>query len=88
MKTGIVRRIDEVGRIVIPKEMRRALGLREGEPMEIGIKGAEIILTRYVDSTCTEIEELQSQIDILQTRIDNLRRESEPYPYLTELTKP
>lgn len=46
--TGIVRRIDELGRIVIPKEIRRTLRLREGDPVEIytGEKG-EIILRKY-----------------------------------------
>ena len=34
-ETGIVRRIDDLGRIVIPKEIRRTLGVREGEPLEI-----------------------------------------------------
>ena len=33
--TGIVRRIDDLGRVVIPKEIRRTLKIREGEPMEI-----------------------------------------------------
>lgn len=33
--TGIVRRIDDLGRIVIPKEIRRILGIREGMPMEL-----------------------------------------------------
>lgn len=34
-KTGIVRRIDDLGRVVIPKEIRRKLNIREGEPLEI-----------------------------------------------------
>ena len=33
--TGIVRRIDDLGRIVIPKEIRRTMRIREGDPMEI-----------------------------------------------------
>lgn len=33
--TGIVRRIDDLGRVVIPKEIRRSLGIREGDPLEI-----------------------------------------------------
>ena len=32
--TGIVRRIDDLGRIVIPKDIRRAIGIREGEPLK------------------------------------------------------
>ena len=33
--TGIVRRIDDLGRVVIPKEIRRTLHIREGDPLEI-----------------------------------------------------
>lgn len=33
--TGIVRRIDDLGRVVIPKEIRRTLAIREGDPLEI-----------------------------------------------------
>ena len=33
--TGIIRRIDDLGRVVIPKEIRRNLGIREGDPLEI-----------------------------------------------------
>lgn len=43
--TGIVRRIDDLGRVVIPKEIRRTLHIREGEPMEIFMgREGEIIL--------------------------------------------
>lgn len=46
--TGIVRRIDDLGRVVIPKEIRRTLRLREGTPLEIFIdKDGEIILKKY-----------------------------------------
>lgn len=46
--TGIVRRIDDLGRIVIPKEIRRTLRLREGTPLEIFTdKEGEVILKKY-----------------------------------------
>jgi len=46
--TGIVRRIDDLGRVVIPKEIRRTLRLGEGTPLEIFIeKDGEIILKKY-----------------------------------------
>lgn len=46
--TGIVRRIDDLGRVVIPKEIRRTLKIREGMPMEIytDVSG-EVILKKY-----------------------------------------
>lgn len=46
--TGIVRRIDDLGRVVIPKEIRRTLRIREGDPLEIFTdKNGEIILKKY-----------------------------------------
>lgn len=46
--TGIVRRIDELGRIVVPKEIRRTLRIREGDPLEIYTdRDGEIILKKY-----------------------------------------
>jgi len=46
--TGIVRRIDDLGRVVIPKEIRRVLRIREGDPLEIYTNnGGEVILKKY-----------------------------------------
>ena len=46
--TGIVRRIDDLGRIVIPKEIRRTMRIREGEPLEIFTdSGGEVIFKKY-----------------------------------------
>lgn len=46
--TGIVRRIDDLGRIVIPKEIRRTMRIREGDPLEIFTdREGEIILKKY-----------------------------------------
>jgi len=46
--TGIVRKIDDLGRVVIPKEIRRTMDLPEGTPMEIFTDGDMIILRKYV----------------------------------------
>ena len=46
--TGIVRRIDDLGRVVIPKEIRRTLRIREGDPLEIYVdREGEVILKKY-----------------------------------------
>ncbi|AUN22280.1 AbrB family transcriptional regulator [Clostridium botulinum] len=44
---GIVRKVDELGRIVIPKELRRTLNLEEGDGLEIYTEGDQIILKKY-----------------------------------------
>jgi transcriptional pleiotropic regulator of transition state genes len=46
--TGIVRKIDELGRIVLPIEMRRTLGIAEKDPLEIYVDGSMVILKKYV----------------------------------------
>ncbi len=46
--TGIVRDVDKVGRVVIPKEVRDTFGIKENDPLEIFIKGDTIILRKYL----------------------------------------
>lgn len=58
--TGIVRRIDDLGRVVIPKEIRRTLRIREGDPLEIFTdKDGEVILKKY--SPIGELGDFASQ---------------------------
>ena len=58
--TGIVRRIDDLGRVVIPKEIRKTLRIREGDSLEIYTdKEGEIILKKY--SPIVELGELAKQ---------------------------
>ena len=58
--TGIVRRIDELGRVVIPKEIRRTLRIREGDPLEIYTdKDGEVILKKY--SPIGELEDFAKE---------------------------
>ena len=45
--TGIVRNVDELGRIVIPKEMRKKMDIANSDPVEIYVEGDKIILTKY-----------------------------------------
>ena len=45
--TGIVRRLDDLGRVVLPKELRRTLNLREADPMEIYVHEDMIVLKKY-----------------------------------------
>lgn len=60
--TGIVRRIDDLGRVVIPKELRRTLGVAEGDPLEIFVEGDKVILRKYQPGCyfCDSTEGLQS----------------------------
>ena len=57
--TGIVRRIDDLGRIVIPKEVRRALHIEEGDPLEIYVDNNTVCLRNYkyraVEEACEEV---------------------------------
>jgi len=50
--TGIVRKIDELGRIVIPKEMRNVLEIKDNDPVEISLEGSKITLSK-LQSCCT-----------------------------------
>ena len=45
--TGIIRRIDDLGRIVIPKELRRNLRIKNGDTLEVFVEGESIILKKY-----------------------------------------
>ena len=45
--TGIVRNIDELGRVVVPKEIRTKMGIANTDPVEIYVEGDKIILTKY-----------------------------------------
>ena len=59
--TGIVRRIDDLGRVVIPKEIRRTLRIREGDPLEIYTeRDGEVIFKKY--SPMGDLTELAAQI--------------------------
>ena len=59
--TGIVRRIDDLGRVVIPKEIRRTMRIREGDPLEIYTsRDGEVIFKKY--SLMSGVEDFASQL--------------------------
>lgn len=91
--TGIVRRIDELGRIVIPKEIRKVLKIRESDPLEIytGANG-DIIFKKYnvIRSAEDSIDALESYINSeedldLAKRTALLEKASEMRSILTEV---
>ena len=62
--TGIVRRVDDLGRVVIPKEIRRTLCIREGDPLEIWLDGKDMVCFRkYGTNLRDEVDYLKYQIE-------------------------
>ncbi len=59
--TGIVRKIDELGRIVLPIELRRTLNIGERDPLEIYVDGDAIILRKY-EANCVFCDNTQDII--------------------------
>jgi transcriptional pleiotropic regulator of transition state genes len=66
--TGIVRKVDELGRIVLPIEMRRTLDIAEKDALEIYVEGASVILKKYKPS-CIFCD---SNKDIIQFKGKNI----------------
>ena len=86
----MVRRVDSLGRIVIPKEIRKVLKIKENEQVEINVSGDEIILNRYseLDETNLSLKNLIDvikdiyNIDILLTNLTNFVITTKDYLYL------
>ena len=58
--TGMFRRVDELGRIVLPKELRTRLEIEEGDPLEIFLDGDHIVLQKYQPACvfCNNIDDI------------------------------
>ena len=65
--TGIVRRVDDLGRIVIPMELRRTLGISVKDPMAIFVEGDRIILQKHRDA-CALCGETQDEMTAIKGR--------------------
>ena len=65
--TGVIRRIDELGRIVLPKEIRRNLGIRDGESLEIFVEDEQIVLKKY-----SKIKDFKEIIESICDLVSNI----------------
>lgn len=84
MRTGIVRRIDDLGRVVIPKEIRNKLGIKEGAPLEIVLDKGGVCFIPYLANASGRIEAVIGDLypsdyddkiqDELLKNIENLRK--------------
>lgn len=61
--TGIVRKVDELGRIVLPIEMRRTLNIEEKDSLEIYVEGDSVILRKY-QPTCIFCESTRNLVNL------------------------
>ena len=82
--TGIVRRIDDLGRVVIPREIRRNLGIREGDPLEIFTDKDQLVLAKYHPEYH---DDLTAMIDGLQDEYHNTDDQDEKVRLSDLLTK-
>lgn len=79
MKTGISRKIDDLGRIVIPKEIRNNLNIKLNDELEIFVSNNEIILKKY-----TKLDNIKNLIEIL---IKNNKNITDKEVFITDKTK-
>lgn len=84
--TGIIRRIDDLGRVVIPKEIRRNLGIREGEALEIFVDEGSVCFKKYIPNKLEKISDAFNELaDFaeeegglrMRTRVSELQAEVE-----------
>ena len=70
--TGIVRRIDDLGRVVIPKEIRRTMGIKENDPLELFVIDDMIAFKKY-DQTSS----IRRALDILKEELAEARENTQ-----------
>ena len=66
--TGMFRRVDELGRIVLPKELRTRLEIEEGDPLEIFLEGDHVVLQKY-QPACTFCDSSEEIVLFSEKRI-------------------
>jgi AbrB family transcriptional regulator, transcriptional pleiotropic regulator of transition state genes len=70
--TGIVRKVDELGRIVLPIELRRVLGIDKKDPVEVFIDGDKVILKKFVLS-----HKVESAVNYLEAQLNDATSEED-----------
>jgi stage V sporulation protein T len=83
--TGIVRRIDDLGRVVIPKEIRRSMGIREGDPLELFVEGDGICFIPYCKTLAQKIKSIGEELEDMT--FENKRRVHELIKELTAIAE-
>lgn len=69
-ETGIVRRLDDLGRLVIPKEIRKMYKMKEGDSIEIYISNNTICIRKY-DETSSFYEQIEKMCEMLKNKYEN-----------------
>ncbi|MCU5226578.1 AbrB/MazE/SpoVT family DNA-binding domain-containing protein [Bacillus tropicus] len=67
--TGIARKVDELGRVVIPVELRRTLGIAEGTALDFHVDGENVVLRKQEKSCFVTGEVSESNIELLDGRM-------------------
>ncbi|OUB75308.1 AbrB/MazE/SpoVT family DNA-binding domain-containing protein [Bacillus thuringiensis] len=67
--TGVARKVDELGRVVIPVELRRTLGIVEGTTLGFHVEGENIVLRKYENSCFVTGEVSETNIELLGGRM-------------------
>ncbi|PEP93981.1 AbrB/MazE/SpoVT family DNA-binding domain-containing protein [Bacillus toyonensis] len=67
--TGIARKVDELGRVVIPVELRRTLGIAEGTALDFHVDGENIVLRKHEKSCFVTGEVSESNMELLDGRM-------------------
>ncbi|HHT7226670.1 AbrB/MazE/SpoVT family DNA-binding domain-containing protein [Bacillus thuringiensis] len=67
--TGVIRKVDELGRVVIPIELRRTLGIAEGTALGFHVEGEDIVLRKQDKSCFVTGEVSESNIELLDGRM-------------------
>ena len=89
--TGIVRRIDDLGRVVIPKEIRRTMRIREGDPLEIFIETSDgvpmVCFRKYDTSYLRDIASMADRIDEDMMESGYMANRAEVRKHFAEIAK-
>lgn len=83
--TGIIRRIDDLGRVAIPKEIRRTMGLREGDPLELFVDGDGVCFVPYRTTFVQKIKNIGEELKDMT--FENRRRVRELIKELTAIAE-
>lgn len=85
--TGIIRRVDDLGRVVIPKEIRRTLNIKESEPLEIYVdrEKSMIAFCKYQHCLTNEVKEAKESVNLHFPNLDSLNSINEYFDMIIKL---